>query len=470
MFRNGVTQVYKIQLVFDILLLLISFTIAYIIKLGHFPTLLERDPYSLFMLYVTVMWFVTSFLFPVYTEQRKYSITTTLVEFVKYVAIYVLFVSFSIVIARWHFVSREMLILFFAFFLMLGALLRISWRVYNRRLRLKGKQLKNILIIGTGQVAATIESKMIQHAEFGYKIKGFLKTKKNEQLILKKSRILGDVSQYQQFINSHQVNEVVIAVSGDESDLIRDIVAYCDSIGVRSWIIPDFFAKTFTNAVLDNFDGLPILRVRAEPLESSISRFLKRSFDLFVSVFVMLTIFPLVCLIILILNKFYSPGPLFFKQPRHGQNNHIFHCYKFRSMHYNLSDKDEKDFKQATKNDPRISSIGKILRKTNLDELAQIINVLKGEMSIVGPRPHPIELNHHWKEEISKYLIRHFVKPGVTGWAQVKGFRGETETKRKMQKRVQYDIWYIENWSFGLDLKIIALTALKMLKGDKAAY
>jgi len=205
--------------------------------------------------------------------------------------------------------------------------------------------------------------------------------------------------------------------------------------------------------------------LRKEPLESNISEMTKRMFDICFSLLFLVCISPWLFLVVAILVKWSSKGPVFFKQERSGENNKIFWCYKFRTMAIN----DLADEKQASKDDERVTPIGRWLRKTNIDELPQFVNVLKGDMSVVGPRPHMLKHTEEYSALIKNYVVRHFVKPGVTGWAQINGFRGETKELEQMEKRVEYDIWYIENWTFLLDIKIIFSTIFNMFKGDENA-
>lgn len=455
----------RIRFISDVLMILVSINLAHFVWYGHFPTLMERDPYSLFFLYLVFLWFTCAFMFPVYREQRVISITVTLTEFIKYLSIYVSLISISIVIARWNFVSREILIAFTLFYLTLGSGFRVLYRLYTYKVRARGQNSKRLLIVGVGAVASIIEKHIIQRPEMGYQIVGYLQNGENV-LVRKRNLVIPQLESLYEYLKKNRVDEVCIAVSSGDRFQIRAVIDSCEQAGIRSWIVPDFFAQLNKGAVLDSFDGVPILRIRQEPLQNPANRIVKRLFDLIVASVSLVILMPPLMVVLFILNRIYSPGPLFFKQPRNGAQGGVFDCYKFRSMHVNRMG----EFRQATQDDPRVSVVGKFLRRTNLDEIPQIINVLKGQMSIVGPRPHPVELNNQWQEEIGKYMVRHYVKPGLTGWAQVNGFRGETETRRKMIKRVQYDIWYIENWSFGLDMKIIIMTALRMVRGDKAAY
>ena len=209
-----------------------------------------------------------------------------------------------------------------------------------------------------------------------------------------------------------------------------------------------------------------LMTIRREPLQAEYNRVLKRVFDIFFSLAILLTIFPILYIVVGILIKLSSPGPILFTQKRTGLYGQDFMCYKFRTMKVN----EDTDLLQAVKNDPRKTKIGDFLRRTNLDEFPQFINVLLGNMSVVGPRPHMLKHTNQYSVLIDKYMVRHLVKPGVTGWAQVTGYRGETKTLEQMEGRVKRDVWYIENWTFFLDIKIIVVTVLNMFKGEKNAY
>ena len=212
--------------------------------------------------------------------------------------------------------------------------------------------------------------------------------------------------------------------------------------------------------------NVPVLYIRCEPLESLENRIIKRAFDVVCSGLFLITVFPFVYIFFGIAIKLSSPGPIFFKQKRSGEDGREFWCYKFRSMKVNA----QCDTLQATENDPRKTRIGEIMRKTSVDELPQFINVLKGDMSIVGPRPHMLKHTEEYSNLINKFMVRHFVKPGITGWAQVTGYRGETKELWQMEGRVQRDIWYIEHWTFLLDLYIMYKTVYNAIHGEKEAY
>ena len=243
------------------------------------------------------------------------------------------------------------------------------------------------------------------------------------------------------------------------------LTRFSESNVIRFFIIPSMTPYLHRRLHYDSLGSVPILSVRPEPLENPLNAALKRVFDiLFSGAF--LIFFPLILIPVAIAVKISSPGPIFFKQKRTGLRGKDFYCYKFRTMRVN----DKSDEQQATKNDPRKTKVGDFLRKTNIDELPQFWNVFKGDMSVVGPRPHMIKHTEDYSKLIDTYMLRHLVKPGITGWAQVNGYRGETKELWQMAKRVQYDVWYIENWDFFLDLKIIYLTIANTLRGEKNAY
>lgn len=240
---------------------------------------------------------------------------------------------------------------------------------------------------------------------------------------------------------------------------------FAESHAIHFYIIPGTTPYIHRRLHFDRIGDVPILSIRQEPLESPINEAIKRGFDILFSS-VALLFSPIIFIPVAIAIKCSSPGPVFFKQKRTGLRGKEFNCYKFRTMKLN----NNSDKVQATKDDPRITRVGEFLRKTSIDELPQFWNVLKGDMSVVGPRPHMIKHTEEYSKLIDTYMVRHLIKPGITGWAQVNGYRGETKELWQMKMRVQYDVWYIENWDFFFDLKIIYLTVLNAIKGEKNAY
>lgn len=280
--------------------------------------------------------------------------------------------------------------------------------------------------------------------------------------------VIGTVEEVKTYAKENNIDEILCALPGTEKQKIFDLMRFAENNTIRFRLIPssESYIPSIEVSQLEFIGGVPSGKVRKEPLEKPFNRVIKRAFDIVFSFSMILFVFTWLFPILAVLVKLSSPGPVFFKQLRGGRDNDDFVCWKFRSMRMSPVD----DTRQATKNDPRVTRIGAILRKTNLDEMPQFLNVLMGQMSVVGPRPHPNKLNDKYRDIVDKYMVRHFVTPGVTGWAQVNGFRGETAVPELMEKRVEFDVWYLENWSFWLDLRIVCMTFTKIFKTDPNAY
>lgn len=261
------------------------------------------------------------------------------------------------------------------------------------------------------------------------------------------------------------IEEVFVSVDADKMNNLTDIIEEGERNCIRLKFVPDLSALE-SNFKVDKMGNFTVLCARKEPLENIENRFKKRLFDIVVSLAVIVFVFSWLYPLLAIIIKLQSSGPVFFAQLRSGRNNKPFWCYKFRSMSLNSESED----RQATLNDARVTPIGRFMRKTSLDEFPQFFNVLLGYMSIVGPRPHMLSHTDQYSKIIDKYMVRHFLKPGITGWAQINGYRGETKDAGLMEKRVEHDIWYMEHWSVMLDLKIVFLTVINIFKGEKNAY
>jgi putative colanic acid biosysnthesis UDP-glucose lipid carrier transferase len=326
--------------------------------------------------------------------------------------------------------------------------------------------VKDLVIVGEGPAAEEIFQYCEEQTVRGYRFRGVF----NDQPIegpLGTHRV-GDIAAVKSFAIQNRIDIVYSALPGTRKDDITDLMEFCERNTIRFRVIPsaDSFIPVVQGSALEFHGAVPVSKIRREPLERKVSRRVKRAFDVVFSFLVITLIFTWLFPILAILIKLSSKGPVFFKQTRLGEGNKTFVCFKFRSMRMN----NEADAVQATKNDPRVTSVGRFLRKSNLDEMPQFFNVLLGQMSVVGPRPHPLRLNDQFRDIIDKYMVRHFVRPGITGWAQVNGFRGETRTPELMERRIELDIWYLENWSFWLDLKIVVKTVTNMFGKDPMAY
>ncbi|WP_020529908.1 undecaprenyl-phosphate glucose phosphotransferase [Flexithrix dorotheae] len=331
--------------------------------------------------------------------------------------------------------------------------------------RKQGYNYRKIAIVGGGPIGHELHEFIKNNLKLGYKFCGIFDEKVSQE---KSDLYKGNIEDLFNYCSHNKVDDIFCALSSNKSKEIHQIMEFADNNLIRFRLIPDFKMLFNPNKKIDLsfYDGIPVLTPRHEPLENVHNRLIKRGFDIFFSFFMITICISLILPLLAILIKLSSKGPVFFKQLRTGKDNKEFYCYKFRTMVVNP----DADKTQATKNDYRITKLGAFLRKTNLDELPQFFNVLKGEMSVVGPRPHMLLHTEEYSKKINKYMVRHLIKPGITGWAQVNGYRGNTANKFLMEKRVEHDMWYLENWSLWLDIKITFLTTWNVFKGEKNAY
>ncbi|WP_295718819.1 undecaprenyl-phosphate glucose phosphotransferase [Mucilaginibacter sp.] len=323
---------------------------------------------------------------------------------------------------------------------------------------------KSVAVIGNDSMSLKLAT-FFENAENNFSFKGFLN--KGDGTIEPEENSSDEVvEEYIRNASASGINEVYLTMPIDKLADANYLLKMAEKHCVRLKFVPDWDTYFKSSCKVNYMDDFPILSLRKEPLEEMENRFAKRLFDIIFSslviVFILSWLYPILGLII----KLQSPGPILYKQLRTGKDNQPFICYKFRSMRI----QDETKFVQATKNDSRTTPIGKFIRRTSVDEIPQFINVLLGDMSVIGPRPHILSMTEQYGQLINQYMVRHFLKSGITGWAQVNGFRGETKNDALMEKRVEHDIWYLENWSLKLDVKIIFLTIYNIFKGEKNAY
>jgi len=324
-----------------------------------------------------------------------------------------------------------------------------------------GKNYRNVIVIGENIAAKNLTKLFNQRQDLGYRFFGFFSDKVNNS-----KKYLGTIPKTFQFVLDKSVDEIYCEASTITQNQLNEIRKFANSHKVEFRLIPENKAIYSKDFILEHYGTIPILKPKQLPFEKLETHIIKRTFDILFSIIIFITILWWLLPIVFFLVKIDSKGPLFFKQKRDGIGGKQFYCYKIRSMKTN----EEADKKQATKNDERITKIGAFLRRSSLDELPQFYNVLKGDMSVVGPRPHINIQTEKYIKEIDNYLIRNSVKPGITGLAQISGYRGEVIKKSDIKNRVKFDIFYIENWSFFLDMKIIFQTILKVFKGEEKAY
>lgn len=338
---------------------------------------------------------------------------------------------------------------------------RMSTRQLIRRFRTYGINNRRVLFVGAGHNLRYLYDEISQNPTTGFRIKGYFDESTQNQFTDILPR-LGGIADIESYLRKQPVDIIFCNLTSRHDKEVLELMNYCENNLIRFYSVPN--VRNYVHHVMqvEMVSDMPVLSLREEPLNKPINRIIKRTFDIVFSLLFLFTIFPLIFLFCAIGIKLSSPGPVFFKQKRTGIRGKEFTCYKFRSMHLN----DQADELQATRNDPRKFPFGDFLRKTNLDETPQFINVLRGDMSVVGPRPHMLKHTEEYSQLVDKYMVRHWAKPGITGWAQVNGARGETEHLWQMAERIQKDVWYIENYSLMLDLQIIILTIKTILMHD----
>jgi putative colanic acid biosynthesis UDP-glucose lipid carrier transferase len=462
--KRGYSRFLKlIHFIGDISLLNFAFILSYISSniASRHPKF--SDHYIFLAITFNLVWLLLILLLKLYNIQRTSSIESILWNVLKSVFLHALIIFTFITSIKGHYYSRGQLMITYLIFGAGILLWRIVFSLCLYQYRKKGANFRNVVIIGAGATGNDIYDYFNADPAHGYRFMGFFDDK--PQNCLHKEMVIGAVHEIHDYIKANKVDEIYCALPLKAGKVIKELINLADNNFIRFKIVPDFRGFLNKKVNIEFYDMVPVLTMRKEPLESILNRAVKRSFDIMFSLFLIFFIFTWLFPIFIILIKLSSKGPAFFVQKRSGRKNEMFSCYKFRSMNVNK----EADSLQATQNDIRVTRIGRFLRKTNLDELPQFFNVLKGQMSVVGPRPHMIKHTEEYSKVIDKFMVRHLVKPGITGWAQVSGYRGATEDLRKMLKRIRYDVWYIENWSFLLDIRIILMTVYNMLKGDKNA-
>lgn len=351
--------------------------------------------------------------------------------------------------------------------LVCSSIYRLSIRKAVKYYRRSKKRVHRVVFVGSGENMLELYREFNGVTYFGYKVVGYFDYQPNP-LYTDKCEYLGTPDKTMGWLAEHRdVHELYCCLpSKFRSDIVK-IINYCVNNLVHFYSVPNVSNYLHHRMYFNMVGDVPYLSFFRDPLSSSVqNRVIKRTFDIVFSLLFLCTLFPIVLIVVTIITKLTMPGPIFFRQKRNGLNDKVFYCIKFRSMRVN----DDADKVQATKDDPRKTKWGNIMRKTNIDELPQFINVLLGDMSVVGPRPHMLKHTEEYSQLIDKYMVRHFVRPGITGWSQVTGFRGETKELSQMEGRVKGDIWYIEHWTFWLDLYIIYKTVANAIRGEKEAY
>jgi putative colanic acid biosynthesis UDP-glucose lipid carrier transferase len=416
-----------------------------------------------YFLFVDIAWLISAYATAVYINDRLLDFRRYTKRSFRAFALYIVIVLFFIFIYHYNY-SRLFIVLnlgVFGFFLVVSRIIFIWCGKYFHD---KSRYNKKIIVLGYNEIGKKLVSYFNANKERVW-FEGYFEEIENvNELSL--YPILGSPNECISYAIKNKINEIYSTFSPEGNPFIYKLINVAEKNMIRFKFVPDLHLFINRNFYIDYLRDMPILSLRPEPLEDIANRIKKRFFDIFFSIIIIICILSWITPILALLVKLTSKGPIFFTQYRSGKDDQMFKCYKFRSLKLNR----ECESKQVTQGDSRYTIIGRFLRKTNLDELPQFFNVLVGNMSIVGPRPHMLNHTQDFSKIIDEYMIRQFIKPGITGWAQVNGFRGEIKNNEQLRQRIQHDIWYMENWGIWLDIYIIILTFYITLKGDKNAY
>lgn len=457
-----------IHLLIDATIIIISFITAYFLRFNtDYSPLIKFNiivrPYGYFftiskymemLVFLIPFYIVAYYFFHLYDPKRTSRRRTTFVSLIKANSVGIVYCITVLYLMNETYYARLFLAIFFILNIILDYSFRLVVSKILRKLRRSGKNLKHVLLVGYGRAAERYIDRMVAHSDWGYYVHGILDDNVSVGTRYKGVEIVGTISKLPELLASNKYDEIVITLNLDEYKKLENIVVTTEKYGVHTKFVPDYNNIIPTRPYTEDLDGLPVVHVRNVPLSSPVNKFIKRAFDIIGSILCII-IFSIPMLIVAALVKLTSDGPLIFKQKRIGLHNEEFNMYKFRSMRVQSDAEEKKAW--TTMNDPRVTPVGKFIRSTSLDELPQFFNVLKGDMSLVGPRPERPFYVDKFKEEIPRYMVKHQVRPGITGWAQINGYRGDTSIKL----RIDCDIYYIENWTLSLDIKILFLTLFK---------
>lgn len=452
----------RLHLIMDAVIVAISYILSWYIKFHILDRIaiggledgigvLPMQQYFMQLIFIVPMYLILYYYCSVYTPKRTVRRKYEIYGILKANTIgLILFIVVLYALKQMH-ISRKMMAIFFVVNVVLTALSRMVIRGMLSSIREKGYNLKHILLVGYSRAAEEYIDRLLGNPQWGYVPCGVLDDHIPAGTLYRGVKVLGRVDNLFVILPENKLDEIAITLSRNDYDRLEEIVGTCEKSGVHTKFIPDYNSLIPSKPYTEDLMGLPVINIRYVPLTNTGNILFKRSMDILGALAGILITSP-VLLLAAILVKASSPGPVIFKQERIGLHNKSFYMYKFRSMEIQQASEEKKAW--TVRNDPRVTPIGKILRRTSLDELPQLFNILMGDMSLVGPRPERPLYVEKFKEEIPRYMVKHQVRPGLTGWAQINGYRGDTS----IRKRVEYDIYYIENWTIGLDIKIIFLT------------
>ena len=429
-----------------------------VVLIGAYIILLPYIDPLIFSVYIAIAWPSLSLATKFYTVYRYTHATNLLILLTKQTVMFglVIYAYFGYHSHSWIHSNTILKYTLLCMFFVAVAKFSLFYLLKRYRLHLKGN-VRKVIILGDNAKTSQLEKFFTTRQEYGYQLQKVFDIKDLDETNLERIFF---------YAQKQGIDEIYISIAEADNDTINKLIQFADNNLIVLKFLPDNKDIFSRKMHMQYYGVLPIIALRSIPMDKMFNQVIKRIFDIVVSILVLIFILSWFTPLMAILIKLDSKGPVFFKQKRNGLDYKEFYCYKFRSMHPNP----EADLYQVSRGDQRITRVGRFLRKTSLDELPQFINVLFGDMSIVGPRPHMVSHTHMYAERIDKFMVRHFVKPGITGLAQVSGYRGEVESEKDIINRVRYDIFYLENWSLILDIKIIFLTIYNIIKGEDKAY
>lgn len=464
MIKNNQQHFNRLHVVFDAIVVVLSYAFAWWLKFASGIVdreigVLSFEFYMKALILIVPLYLFLYYAFNLYAPKRVQGRRLELSNIImaNTVGILIVFAGFFLVLSYSEDAknfSRSMFVYFYVLNIVFEEIERLFIRAFLRSIRRRGYNQKHILLVGYSKAAEQYIDRIKQNPQWGYDVQGILDDNIARGTIYKGVKVIGSIGNLEYILPQNKLDEIAITLGLEEYYKLSKIVAECEKSGVHTKFIPDYGNIIPTRPYTEDLLGLPVINIRYVPLSNTFNALIKRLTDIIGAVVCIIVFSPLM-LASAILVKTTSQGPLIFKQERVGLHNKPFKMYKFRTMYVQTEEEEKKGWTQ--KNDPRVTRVGAILRKTSLDEFPQLFNVLKGDMSLVGPRPERPQYVEKFREEIPRYMIKHQVRPGMTGWAQVNGYRGDTS----IQKRIECDLYYIENWTLGLDFKILFLTVFK---------
>ncbi len=456
----------RIHIVLDAVIIAGSYWLAWWLKfksgLIDYSMSLPTSYFRRVMYFVVPGYLLLYYLFNLYTSKRASGRKKEFYNIIKANTIGCLALIIALYMRRQTHFSREMIFIFWGINIFLETLIRNIIRYLLRFFRKKGYNLKYVLLVGYSKSAESYINRIRLNPQWGYVVRGILDDNVERGTMYKGVKVMGVIDNLPMILEENKLDEIAITLSLKEYGKLEEIVNMCEKSGVHTKFIPDYVGIIPNKPYTEDLQGLPVINIRHVPLTNTANAVIKRIVDIIGSIFGIIIASPVMIVCALIV-RFSSPGPVIFKQERVGLHNKPFKMYKFRSM-YVQEDKEDEEKGWTVKDDPRVTPIGRFLRRTSIDELPQLFNVFVGKMSLVGPRPERPMFVEQFRETVPRYMIKHQVRPGMTGWAQINGLRGDTS----IEKRIEHDLYYIENWTMGLDIKILFLTVFKGFINENA--